>query len=194
MKNRFIQLSLDARKFKHRAPAGPKEWPWSLSLSQPLSDCFREFPDYRKTHKVFHDRQQKWNPKTNEKNKRMMIARFRSILSMRVGSCSALRHDLFSTSSRSASNSKEDNSVGQSLCTHLKVSSPRSGVLLVMLSRPSKLNALSAALMAELKEVLASATMDPDVGCVVLTGEGKAFCAGSDIKGFHSEGILKLLF
>ena len=72
---------------------------------------------------------------------------------------------------------------------HLNVSYPRPGVLLLVLSRPSKLNALSAPLMKELKMAFDSAVIDDDVGCVVLTAEGKVFCAGSDIKGDESIAV-----
>ena len=94
----------------------------------------------------------------------------------------SLRHHVprrfFFPSSYAPSTSKWEGS-----CEYLKISTPRPGVLLVILSRPSKLNAVSAPMMVELKSVLASAVLDQDIGCVVLTAEGVAFCVGSDIKG-----------
>ena len=56
------------------------------------------------------------------------------------------------------------------------------GVGVVTLNRPSKLNALSYALVAELDEVLTDFELDDDVRAVVITGAGeKAFSAGADI-------------
>ena len=55
-------------------------------------------------------------------------------------------------------------------------------VLTIQLNRPEALNALNAQVM---QEVLASATKhdaDPDIGCIVITGNDRAFAAGADIK------------
>ncbi|MDP3174388.1 MAG: enoyl-CoA hydratase [Phenylobacterium sp.] len=55
-------------------------------------------------------------------------------------------------------------------------------VAIVTLNRPSKLNAMSAALRTQLAEALTDADADDSVGAVVLTGAGdRAFCAGMDI-------------
>ena len=55
-------------------------------------------------------------------------------------------------------------------------------VLVVTLNRPKVLNALNAALLAELSEVIAEARDDESIRVVVLTGAGeKAFVAGADI-------------
>jgi enoyl-CoA hydratase len=53
---------------------------------------------------------------------------------------------------------------------------------LITLSRPEALNALNAQLMDELTQALQSFEGDASIGCIVLTGEGKAFAAGADIK------------
>lgn len=55
------------------------------------------------------------------------------------------------------------------------------GVLTLTLNRPERLNALNPALMRALVEALADAAEDARVGCVLLKGEGRAFCAGGDI-------------
>jgi enoyl-CoA hydratase len=53
--------------------------------------------------------------------------------------------------------------------------------LLVTLNRPKQLNALNDRLMDELGQVLIAADIDPGIGCVVITGNDKAFAAGADI-------------
>jgi enoyl-CoA hydratase/carnithine racemase len=55
------------------------------------------------------------------------------------------------------------------------------GVLTLTLRRPGARNALNLELIQALVAALADASGNPDVRCVVLTGEGKAFCAGGDI-------------
>jgi len=55
-------------------------------------------------------------------------------------------------------------------------------VALIRLNRPKALNALNAALMAELAQALDAAEADDEVGCIVLTGSERAFAAGADIK------------
>ncbi|MES2216919.1 MAG: enoyl-CoA hydratase-related protein [Pseudomonadota bacterium] len=56
------------------------------------------------------------------------------------------------------------------------------GILQITLNRPTALNALNGELMAELYEVLLQAKSDNRVKALLLTGSGKAFCAGADIK------------
>jgi 2-(1,2-epoxy-1,2-dihydrophenyl)acetyl-CoA isomerase len=57
------------------------------------------------------------------------------------------------------------------------------GVALITLNRPDSLNAMGGRLMPMLSDLLDQCARDPDVGCVVLTGAGRAFCAGGDVKG-----------
>jgi enoyl-CoA hydratase len=52
----------------------------------------------------------------------------------------------------------------------------------ITLNRPKALNALCDALVAELGHALDAFEGDENVGCIVLTGSGKAFAAGADIK------------
>jgi enoyl-CoA hydratase len=54
-------------------------------------------------------------------------------------------------------------------------------VMVLTLNRPQQLNALNDALMDELGAALAAADADAGVGCVVITGNAKAFAAGADI-------------
>jgi 2-(1,2-epoxy-1,2-dihydrophenyl)acetyl-CoA isomerase len=54
----------------------------------------------------------------------------------------------------------------------------------ITLNRPEALNALDLALGRELFLAALEVDEDPEVRCVVVTGAGKAFCAGGDVKGF----------
>jgi enoyl-CoA hydratase/carnithine racemase len=54
-------------------------------------------------------------------------------------------------------------------------------VLLLRLNRPQVLNALSPALVEALTSAVRAADGDESVGCVVLAGAGRAFCAGGDL-------------
>ena len=60
------------------------------------------------------------------------------------------------------------------------------GVLTLTLNRPEARNAMSDEMNQALARQLASAELDPQVKCVVLTGAGKGFCAGGDVKGMNS--------
>jgi 2-(1,2-epoxy-1,2-dihydrophenyl)acetyl-CoA isomerase len=57
------------------------------------------------------------------------------------------------------------------------------GMLVLTLNRPEQLNALTWELMRRLQEALAEASVDPAVRTVILTGSGRGFCAGGDIRG-----------
>ncbi|GGZ50395.1 enoyl-CoA hydratase family protein [Streptomyces subrutilus] len=56
------------------------------------------------------------------------------------------------------------------------------GVATLTLDSPANRNALSAALVGELRAALATAAADPEVRAVVLTHTGSTFCAGADLK------------
>lgn len=56
------------------------------------------------------------------------------------------------------------------------------GVAVITLNRPDRLNALTKEAMISLVDILAGCARDGDVGCVVLTGAGRAFCAGGDVQ------------
>lgn len=56
------------------------------------------------------------------------------------------------------------------------------GVRTITLNRPDRLNALTSAIMAPLADACADAARDASVGCVVVTGAGRGFCAGGDLK------------
>jgi len=60
------------------------------------------------------------------------------------------------------------------------------GVALVTLNRPEVLNALGGELPQLFVEALADARADPAVRCVAITGAGRGFCAGGDVRGMGS--------
>ena len=63
----------------------------------------------------------------------------------------------------------------------------RDGVALVTLDRPEKRNALSIELRVEIGEAFGALGSDDEVGCVVLTGAGPAFCSGMDTTQFGGD-------
>ncbi len=65
----------------------------------------------------------------------------------------------------------------------------RQGAAWITLNRPEARNALSAALVNELDARLAAALDDAAVRCIVLTGNGSAFCAGADLKSPPGEVV-----
>src|SRR3981081_2706006 len=58
----------------------------------------------------------------------------------------------------------------------------RGGVLPLTLNRPEALNALNRETTRALREGMEAAARDREVGAVILTGAGRAFCAGADLK------------
>lgn len=62
----------------------------------------------------------------------------------------------------------------------------RARVLVIALNRPAQLNAVNGRLHTELSHVFADAAADPDSDVVVLTGNGRAFCAGGDLDWMQS--------
>jgi enoyl-CoA hydratase len=73
--------------------------------------------------------------------------------------------------------------------TLVATSRPVPGVLLVRLDRPARRNALSGELLRQLAAVVVDAETDPDVRCLVLTGDERAFSAGADIKEMQAHGF-----
>ena len=62
------------------------------------------------------------------------------------------------------------------------------GVLTLTMNRPEARNAMSGEMTAAMSEQLAIAELNPEVRCIVLTGAGKGFCAGGDVKGMAASG------
>jgi len=57
------------------------------------------------------------------------------------------------------------------------------GVATITLNRPDRMNAWSGLLQAEVSDAMAEADEDDAVRAVILTGAGRAFCAGADLSG-----------
>lgn len=55
------------------------------------------------------------------------------------------------------------------------------GVTTLTLNRPDKLNALNPAMFRAFRDHVDAINVDPSVGCVVVTGAGRSFCAGHDL-------------
>jgi enoyl-CoA hydratase len=60
---------------------------------------------------------------------------------------------------------------------------------LIRLNRPRKLNALNGQMMEEATRALKVLSADPEIGAIVLAGQGRAFCAGFDLKELAEQGI-----
>jgi len=63
----------------------------------------------------------------------------------------------------------------------LRIEAPAPGVALLTLDLPERRNAMTAELTAAWTQAIAALAADPGVRCVVVTGAGKAFCAGGDL-------------
>ena len=71
---------------------------------------------------------------------------------------------------------------------HLLYEKENSGILWIKFNRPDRLNAIFGGVqqngtLAKVVEYMRAGDDDPDVRVIVLTGEGRAFCAGADLKG-----------
>jgi enoyl-CoA hydratase len=66
----------------------------------------------------------------------------------------------------------------------LDLDRPRDRVVVVCLNRPERLNAINEAMQTELGQTLADLAADRSVHAVVLTGAGRGFCAGIDMRDF----------
>ncbi|RST85343.1 enoyl-CoA hydratase/isomerase family protein [Aquibium carbonis] len=60
------------------------------------------------------------------------------------------------------------------------------GIAILTLNRPDNLNAASAAMMRSLAQRLEAVAQMPGLQCVILTGTGRAFCAGGDLAEFEA--------
>jgi len=65
----------------------------------------------------------------------------------------------------------------------------RGRVGLITLNRPEKLNAWTPRMMAEYRDAIQRSNDEPGIGAIVMTGAGRAFCAGADIDAVFKAGI-----
>jgi enoyl-CoA hydratase len=65
-------------------------------------------------------------------------------------------------------------------------------VVIITLVQTKTLNSLSRPLKNDLKAALAAADADQNTGCIILTGSGKAFIAGADIKEMNEMGLVEI--
>jgi enoyl-CoA hydratase/carnithine racemase len=61
------------------------------------------------------------------------------------------------------------------------------GVRQISLNRPERLNAIVPELLDDLVEAINAANQDAEIGAIILTGAGRAFCSGDDLKEFASQ-------
>ncbi len=64
-----------------------------------------------------------------------------------------------------------------------------SGAGIITLNRPEALNALTVKMMTEWQDALSLACSDDEVRVIVVTGEGRSFCAGLDLKEMNDRGV-----
>ena len=62
------------------------------------------------------------------------------------------------------------------------------GILTITFNRPESMNASTAPMKRDLIEVLTQAQMEDSVRVVVFTGQGQAFWAGDNLKGYENDG------
>lgn len=68
----------------------------------------------------------------------------------------------------------------------------RDGIAVLTLNRPERLNALSQAMIDAAIAALERCHADPAVGCIVLTGAGRGFCAGGDVKAMGGGAVYEM--
>src|SRR3954464_11276474 len=75
----------------------------------------------------------------------------------------------------------------------IRIEVHEAGVARIALSRRDKMNALDPAMFTAINTAIAQLAADPSVRCVVLHGEGRAFCAGLDKSSLSGNGVADLL-
>ena len=68
--------------------------------------------------------------------------------------------------------------------TTIKATVGDDGLAELTLSRPDAGNAIDLAMARELHELTVEWSVDPNVRCILVRGEGKNFCVGGDVKSF----------
>ena len=72
----------------------------------------------------------------------------------------------------------------------------REDIAVITLNRPERLNALTPAMREGILQAILAADSDPEVRVIVLTGAGRGFCSGGDVKAMHearSSGAVNIL-
>jgi enoyl-CoA hydratase len=64
----------------------------------------------------------------------------------------------------------------------ITVENPRKGITVIKMNRPERMNAMAFDVMVPLKEALEAVSFDNTTRVVILTGVGKGFCSGADLK------------
>lgn len=67
--------------------------------------------------------------------------------------------------------------------------SQKENILTLTLNRPDVYNAFNEEMLSELNEAFKKAEEDESIRCVILTGAGKAFCSGQDLKDFNEKKL-----
>ena len=71
----------------------------------------------------------------------------------------------------------------------LIVERPQPGVVVLQLNRPDRLNAINEVMRDELTQTLAAIGADATVNAVVITGAGRGFCSGIDVRNFAARTV-----
>ncbi len=66
---------------------------------------------------------------------------------------------------------------------------PKDNVLKITLNRPDVYNAFNEEMLFELQDAFKKAAENESIRCVILTGAGKAFCSGQDLKDFNDKKL-----
>ena len=66
--------------------------------------------------------------------------------------------------------------------TDVLLSARHDAVLILTINRPDALNALNRETTRALTAAFEAAARDPEVGAIIVTGAGRAFCAGADLR------------
>jgi len=65
----------------------------------------------------------------------------------------------------------------------------KENVLKIILNRPEVYNAFNTEMLTELKDAFGKAEEDDEARCIILSGAGKAFCSGQDLKDFNEKKL-----
>ena len=67
-------------------------------------------------------------------------------------------------------------------------------VLKLVLNRPERLNAINHEMQAAFETLFQQADADPSVRCIVITGQGRAFCSGADVGALVEATVLRPVY